>query len=53
MCDRVIGTMSVEQKEAWNLRWPVTWWDVAKDRNTWKFLVGCFVHKVRWKLPCA
>lgn len=51
MCDRFIGTMSVEQKEAWNLRWgarPLTWWDVAKDKDPWKFLIGCFVQSVRW-----
>lgn len=35
--DRFVGATSVEDKEAWNLRWgcwPVSWWDVARARAT-------------------
>lgn len=51
MCDRFIGSRSVEHKQPWCLRSgcrPATSWDVAKDKAHLEFLVACFLQSAGW-----
>lgn len=49
--DKVLETMNVEEKQEWSQAWggwPVSWWELAKDRSKWQEWIVEFVKRAPW-----